>query len=124
MNPSAFLHSLAVGVFWFAGSLAVAASAFAAGGRYGATPAREWLAPSAAHLEQPETIPEMWTAWCARCHADDGSGKVNEPTVTVVPMDFTDCQVTSREPDVDWERAIAKGGPGVGLSPQMPAFED
>lgn len=124
MNPSAFLHSLAVGAFWFAGSLAVAASAVAAGGRYGATPARELLAPSAAHLEQPETIPEMWTAWCARCHADDGSGKVNEPTVTVVPMDFTDCQVTSREPDVDWERAIAKGGPGVGLSPQMPAFED
>ena len=66
----------------------------------------------------------MWGAWCARCHADDGSGKVNEPTVTVVPMDFTDCRVTSAEPDADWERAIAKGGPGVGLSPQMPGFED
>ena len=66
----------------------------------------------------------MWTAWCARCHADDGSGKVNEPTVTVVPMDFTDCKLTTPEPDADWERAIAKGGPGVGLSPQMPAFED
>lgn len=66
----------------------------------------------------------MWGAWCARCHADDGSGKVNEPTVTVEPMDFTDCKVTSAEPDADWERAIAKGGPGVGLSPQMPAFED
>jgi hypothetical protein len=66
----------------------------------------------------------MWTAWCARCHAEDGSGKVNEPTVTVEPMDFTDCKVTTPEPDVDWERAIAKGGPGVGLSPEMPAFED
>ena len=66
----------------------------------------------------------MWGAWCARCHADDGSGKVNEPTVTVEPMDFTDCKVTSAEPDADWERAIAKGGPGVGLSPQMPGFED
>ena len=66
----------------------------------------------------------MWTAWCARCHADDGSGRVNEPTVTVEPMDFTDCKVTSPEPDVDWERAIARGGPGVGLSPQMPGFED
>ena len=39
-------------------------------------------------------------------------------------MDFTDCKVTSPEPDADWERAIAKGGPGVGLSPEMPAFED
>lgn len=73
---------------------------------------------------QPTTIPEMWGAWCARCHADDGSGKINEPTVTVEPMDFTDCKVTSAEPDADWERAIAKGGPGVGLSPEMPGFED
>ena len=72
----------------------------------------------------PTTIPEMWDAWCARCHAADGSGRIAEPTVTVEPMDFTDCTVTSPEPDADWERAIAKGGPGVGLSPQMPAFED
>src|SRR5688572_25449662 len=72
----------------------------------------------------PTTIPEMWDAWCARCHAQDGSGKIDAPTVTVEPMDFTDCKVTSPEPDADWERAIAKGGPGVGLSPQMPAFED
>ena len=75
---------------------------------------------------QPQltTSPEMWDAWCARCHAQDGSGKLDEPTVTVEPMDFTDCKITSPEPDADWERAIAKGGPGVGLSPQMPAFED
>ena len=66
----------------------------------------------------------MWDAWCARCHAKDGSGKVSEPTVTVVPMDFTECKVTTPEPDADWERATAKGGPAVGLSPQMPAFED
>lgn len=72
----------------------------------------------------PTTIPEMWGAWCARCHAADGSGKVNEPTVTVVPMDFTDCHLTTPEPNADWERAIAKGGPGVGLSSEMPGFED
>ena len=47
-----------------------------------------------------------------------------QPTVTVEPMDFTDCKVTTPEPDADWVRAIAKGGPGVGLSPQMPGFED
>jgi hypothetical protein len=39
-------------------------------------------------------------------------------------MDFTDCRIASGEPDADWERAIAKGGHGVGLSSQMPAFED
>jgi cytochrome c553 len=77
-----------------------------------------------AAAQAPTSIPEMWTAWCARCHAEDGSGKVNEPTITVEPMDFTECKVAAAEPDADWERAIAKGGPGVGLSPQMPAFED
>lgn len=75
-------------------------------------------------IQNPTTIPEMWGAWCARCHAEDGPGQINEPTVTVEPMDFTDCKATSPEPDADWERAIAKGGPGVGLSPEMPAFED
>ena len=74
--------------------------------------------------QQPTTIPEMWSAWCARCHAEDGSGKIDQPTVTVEPMDFTDCKVTTPEPDADWTRAIAKGGPGVGLSPQLPGFED
>jgi hypothetical protein len=82
------------------------------------------LAVTAADRQQPTTIPEMWGAWCARCHAQDGTGKIDEPTVTVEPMDFTDCKLTSAEPDADWERAIAKGGPGVGLSPQMPGFED
>jgi hypothetical protein len=73
---------------------------------------------------QPTTIPEMWDAWCARCHAKDGSGKIEEPTITVEPMDFTDCRVTSPEPDADWELAIAQGGPAVGLSSEMPAFGD
>lgn len=66
----------------------------------------------------------MWNAWCARCHALDGSGRIDEPTVSVEPMDFTDCRLATAEPDADWERAIAKGGPSVGLSPEMPAFED
>jgi len=73
---------------------------------------------------QPTTIPEMWDAWCARCHAQDGSGKVPEATITVEPMDFTDCRVTSPEPDPDWELAISHGGTAVGLSSEMPAFGD
>ena len=101
-------------VFWL--------SAFAAFVGFGGTTALVQNAPST--HQAPSTIPEMWGAWCARCHADDGSGKVKEPTVTVEPMDFTDCKVTSAEPDADWERAIATGGPGVGLSPEMPGFED
>lgn len=73
---------------------------------------------------QPTTIPEMWDAWCARCHAQDGSGKVIEPTIVVEPMDFTDCRVASPEPDADWELAINAGGPAVGLSAEMPGFGD
>jgi hypothetical protein len=73
---------------------------------------------------QPVTVPEMWDAWCGRCHAADGSGRVAEPTVTVEPMDFTACQVTTAEPDADWELAIAHGGPAVGLSSEMPGFGD
>ena len=73
---------------------------------------------------QPTTIPEMWDAWCARCHAADGSGQVDEPTITVEPMDFTDCQVATPEPDADWELAISHGGAAVGLSSEMPAFGD
>jgi hypothetical protein len=72
----------------------------------------------------PKTVPEMWSAWCARCHAQDGSGKVSEPTVTVEPLDFTDCRIASAEPDADWAVAITHGGPAVGLSSQMPAFGD
>jgi hypothetical protein len=72
----------------------------------------------------PTTIPDMWNEWCARCHAADGSGKVNEPTIDVEPLDFSDCKVASPEPDADWQLAIAEGGPAVGLSAQMPAFGD
>ena len=73
---------------------------------------------------QPSTIPEMWDAWCARCHAADGSGRVAQPTITVEPMDFTDCRVASPEPNADWELAINGGGAAVGLSSEMPAFGD
>jgi hypothetical protein len=72
----------------------------------------------------PKTVPEMWSAWCARCHGQDGTGKVSEPTVTVEPLDFSDCRIASAEPDADWEVAITHGGPAVGLSSQMPAFGD
>lgn len=82
-------------------------------------------APAAAQDPQmPTTVPEMWNAWCSRCHGKDGKGKVPEPTITVEPMDFTSCRLTTPEGDSDWEAVIAKGGPVVGLSSQMPAFGD
>ena len=74
--------------------------------------------------QTPTSIPEMWTAWCARCHAADGSGRMPERPVPIDPLDFTDCRVASAEPDADWEVAIRDGGPAVGLSSTMPAFGD
>jgi hypothetical protein len=70
----------------------------------------------------PGTIPDIWNAWCARCHGRDGSGRVSQPTVTVAAMNFTDCRVAAAEPDADWAAAIRYGGPAVGLSSHMPAF--
>ena len=90
------------------------------------------LAPGVASAQSPQTtapqiprtVPEMWEAWCARCHAKDGTGKVAVPTVKVEPMDFTRCRITTSEPDADWALAIRQGGPAVGLSSDMPAFGD
>ena len=113
--------------FLLAAALALGGSASAAEGRYRETSpqlAHQQASEGGQAIPNPTTIPEMWGAWCARCHAEDGSGKVNQPTITVEPMDFTECKVTTPEPDADWERAVAKGGPGVGLSPEMPGFED
>ena len=72
--------------------------------------------------QAPSTIPEMWNAWCARCHAPDGSGRMADRPVSIDPLDFTDCRVASAEPDADWALAIRDGGPAVGLSSMMPAF--
>ncbi|MDQ3068209.1 MAG: c-type cytochrome [Acidobacteriota bacterium] len=74
--------------------------------------------------QTPSTIPEMWKAWCARCHAENGSGRPGNRPVAVEPMDFTDCKVATPEPDADWAVAIRSGGPAVGLSSEMPAFGD
>lgn len=80
------------------------------------------VAWTAAHAQAPQTIPEMWNAWCARCHAPDGSGRLAGSPIPIAPLDFTDCSVASAEPDADWEIAIRDGGPAVGLSAMMPAF--
>ena len=82
------------------------------------------LVPISVTAQVPSTPREMYTAWCAGCHAEDGTGQVAVRTVTVEPMDFTDCSVPTPEPDADWEIVIAQGGPVAGLSSQMPGYGD
>ena len=66
----------------------------------------------------------MWDAWCARCHAQDGSGKIAEPTVTVEPMDFTDCKVTTPSPTRTGSAPSRKAVPASACHRKCPAFED
>jgi hypothetical protein len=80
------------------------------------------FAPRAAIAQLPGSAQALYATACARCHADDGSGRVATPTVRTAPMDFTDCAVATPEPDADWELVIANGGPAAGLSSEMPAF--
>lgn len=79
-------------------------------------------APLKAQL--PDNPKELWTATCAKCHAEDGTGNLPTPTVKNHPLDLTNCAVATAEPDADWELVTARGGPAAGLSSEMPGFGD
>ena len=82
-----------------------------------------WAAVATA--EQVPTEPdEMFDAFCAVCHGEDGSGQVENPAIDSEPMDFTDCAVATPEPDGDWELVITHGGLAAGLSSEMPSYGD
>jgi hypothetical protein len=70
----------------------------------------------------PATSGELYTEWCAKCHAEDGSGRVAVQTVKIPPRDFTDCKLATPEPDADWELVTAQGGHVAGMSSEMPAY--
>ena len=70
---------------------------------------------------------EIFQAACAACHGPDGKGRPQttlgfEPPPTF--PDFTVCNATTREPDVDWRAIIHNGGPARGFSEIMPSFTE
>lgn len=65
----------------------------------------------------------LYAEACAACHGDDGRGRADATGFDVPLPDFTDCSFTSREPASDWSFVVAHGGPAMGLSSQMPAFD-
>ena len=90
---------------------------------------RLWLCgilwASVATAGQVPTEPdEMYEAFCAVCHAEDGTGQVDNPALDAEPMDFADCAVATPEPDGDWDLVITRGGPAAGLSSEMPSYGD
>jgi len=65
---------------------------------------------------------ELYGEACAACHGADGRGST-ATGVTVPLPDFTDCRVTTAEPDSNWLPLVAHGGPALGMSSQMPSFD-
>ena len=82
------------------------------------------LSATPAEAQLPESPKELYAATCAKCHAEDGTGRLPTPTVKNLPRDFTNCALATAEPDADWELVTAQGGPAAGLSSEMPAFGD
>jgi mono/diheme cytochrome c family protein len=71
----------------------------------------------------PSSRKAMYEEWCAVCHGEDGRGRPPEPRVKTVPMDFTDCRLTTAETDADWSLVTTHGGTTAGRSSEMPGFE-
>ena len=72
----------------------------------------------------PTEPAEMFDAFCAVCHAEDGTGQVENPALSTEAMNFTECAVATPEPDGDWDLVITQGGPAAGLSSEMPSYGD
>src|SRR5437763_14340037 len=74
------------------------------------------------HLESGEQI---FHSACAACHGADGRGTPKTQAGFEPPRtfpDFTRCDQTSMEPDVNYKDVIIHGGPTRGFSQIMPAF--
>ena len=78
--------------------------------------------------QKPErTAEQIYRAACAACHAPDGKGQPVSVLGFEPPAafpDFTDCAVSSAEPDLIWLAIVHMGGRIRGESHIMPAFDD
>jgi mono/diheme cytochrome c family protein len=74
-----------------------------------------------------DTGKEIFEAACVACHDHDGKGMPDTTVGFEKPQtfpDFTACDQTTPELDVDWKATIRDGGHGRGFSPIMPSFVD
>jgi mono/diheme cytochrome c family protein len=73
----------------------------------------------------PESGRELYRVSCAACHGSDGRGASASMVGFKNPLpDFTDCNFSTREAEVDWVIVVQEGGPARGFSEVMPAFGD
>ena len=64
---------------------------------------------------------------CIACHGSTGKGAAEDISRFIRPdtwPDFTRCDQTTAEPDVNYKAVIVHGGHGLGFSQIMPAFGD
>jgi len=70
---------------------------------------------------------EIYEAACIACHGPNGKGMPDTTVGFDKPKSFPDfsrCDQTSPELNVDWKATIRDGGHGRGFSPIMPSFGD
>lgn len=70
---------------------------------------------------------EIFQAACAGCHGPDGKGMPDTTVGFEKPKtfpDFTECDQTTPELNVDWRATILEGGHGRGFSKIMPSFSE
>lgn len=87
-----------------------------------------------AQQEEQEDIPlekmsgkQIYTFYCARCHAEDGTGNIDPEMIAEMeapPPDLTEPYFSSREKRKDWQAVVAHGGGARGLSMSMPAWNE
>src|SRR5215471_12679808 len=74
-----------------------------------------------------KTGKDIFQAGCAGCHGADGKGAPDTTVGFDKPEtfpDFTKCDQTTPELDVDWRATIRDGGRGRGFSRIMPSFAE
>lgn len=74
-----------------------------------------------------DTGKEIFDAGCAGCHGPDGKGMPDTTVGFDKPKtfpDFSACDQTTPELNVDWRATIMEGGHARGFSPIMPSFKE
>ena len=87
-----------------------------------ATATAQTESTSAVHLQSGEQI---FKSACVACHGADGKGAPNTQIGFALPdtfPDFTRCDQTTAEADVNWKDIIMHGGPTRGFSQIMPVL--
>lgn len=74
-----------------------------------------------------DTGKDIFEAACAACHGPDAKGMPDTTVAFKKPKtfpNFTECDQTTPEPNVDWKATIRDGGHARGFSQIMPSFAE